>query len=147
MEIILWRHADAESGVPDHDRELTAAGRKQAKKVAKWLAKRLPQGTRVLVSPALRAVQTARCLTKDYRISRKLGPGASPADVLAAAGWPKEDGCVVVVGHQPTLGGAAALLLAGRETGWSIRKGGAWWLASRARGEVVVRAVMSPEIA
>ena len=47
MEIILWRHAEAEDGVPgrvpDAARALTHRGQKQAKKMAKWLLERLPE--------------------------------------------------------------------------------------------------------
>ena len=33
MNLILWRHADAEDGIPDEQRRLTAKGQKQAKKM------------------------------------------------------------------------------------------------------------------
>ena len=51
---------------------------------------------------------------------------------------------VVVVGHQPTLGQAAALALTGKASDWSLKKGALWWLESRG-GEVVVRAVVAPD--
>src|SRR5436190_21449722 len=37
MDLILWRHADAEPGEPDIGRRLTAKGLKQAERVAAWL--------------------------------------------------------------------------------------------------------------
>ena len=37
MELILWRHADAELGQPDSERRLTDKGHKQAARMAKWL--------------------------------------------------------------------------------------------------------------
>jgi phosphohistidine phosphatase len=37
MELILWRHAEAEDGIPDMARELTSKGKKQAKHMAAWL--------------------------------------------------------------------------------------------------------------
>ena len=39
MDLILWRHAEAEDGVgkPDTERELTKRGRKQAERMAEWL--------------------------------------------------------------------------------------------------------------
>ena len=55
---------------------------------------------------------------------------------------------MVVVGHQPTLGRVASLLLAGHEADWSVRKGALWWLAARereARDQVVLRAVIGPD--
>ncbi|HQY27494.1 MAG TPA: histidine phosphatase family protein, partial [Burkholderiaceae bacterium] len=57
---------------------------------------------------------------------------------------------VVVVGHQPTLGRLASLLMTGQEADWSIRKGAIWWLSTRereGRGQVVLRAVMAPDLA
>lgn len=149
MELILWRHAEAVDGQPDLARELTPKGVKQAKAIAQWLSSRLPRQTRIIVSPAERTQQTAAALTDEFEIDRQLAPGAPPTAVLAAAGWPEHRGAVVVVGHQPTLGMAAALLIAGEPMPWSIKKGAIWWLSHRVRGEhpqVVLRAVMSPDL-
>ena len=109
MDIVLWRHADAEDGIPDLERRLTAKGAKQAKKVATWLATRLPKGARVVASPAKRAQQTARALAGKFETVAALGTDADAKSVLAAVGWPADDDAtVVVVGHQPALGQAAA---------------------------------------
>jgi phosphohistidine phosphatase, SixA len=45
MELILWRHAEAEDGSPDLERELTGKGHKQAEKMAAFLRPRLPGGS------------------------------------------------------------------------------------------------------
>ena len=148
-ELILWRHAQAADGTPDLARKLTDRGVKQAREIAHWLRARLPKHTRVIVSPAERTVQTAKALTEDFEIMRDLAPDASPDAVLAAARWPDSTGAVVVVGHQPTLGLLASLLIAGQPMPWSIKKGGVWWLSHRLRGEqpqVVLRAVVSPDL-
>jgi phosphohistidine phosphatase len=149
MDLILWRHAEAEDGLPDARRKLTARGRKQAKQVARWLGKRLPAGARILASPAVRAVQTAEALGLPFDTPGKLGPGASAACLLGAAGWPHAGGTVVIVGHQPTLGRAAAQLLIGDAAEWSVRKGALWWFSRRLRGgqvETVLRAVIAPDL-
>ncbi len=149
MELILWRHADAVDGAPDAARKLTAKGMKQAQDVARWLRPRLPKRTRILVSPAERTRQTAKALAEEFEIVDDLAPGASPAAVLAAAGWPEHEGAVLVVGHQPTLGLLASLLIAGEPMPWSIKKGGVWWLSYRERdaeAQVVLRAVVSPDL-
>ena len=149
MDLILWRHAEAVDGQPDLARELTPKGVKQAKAIAQWLRSRLPRQTRIIVSPAARAQQTAAALTEEFKIDRQLAPGAPPTAVLAAAGWPEHRGAVVVVGHQPTLGMAAGLLIAGEPMPWSIKKGAIWWLSYRVRGkhrQVVLRAVISPDL-
>ena len=147
MDLILWRHAEAEDGKPDLARELTGKGRKQAERMAKWLRERLPKDYLLLSSPAARALQTAQALDAP-KIVDALAPGATPNDLLKAAKWP-DDGTVVIVGHQPDLGLACAYLVSGARVEWSLKKGGLWWLASRTREDetqVVVRAVMSPDL-
>ena len=145
MDLILWRHADAEDGTPDAERKLTSKGEKQAKRVAEWLKEQLPDDSVVLASPARRARQTAQALRKKVETVEDLGAGATPRGVLKAAGWPDREGFVVVVGHQPTLGQTIALALTGRDDAWSLRKGALWWLRSR-DGEVSVRAVTGPDL-
>jgi phosphohistidine phosphatase len=146
MDLILWRHADAEDGIPDEGRKLTAKGEKQARRVAKWLAQRLPDDTVVLVSPAKRAQQTAKALTKDFEIRAEVGIATVPAALLKAAEWPDRGGTVLIVGHQPVVGRTVALLLNGEARDWAFKKGAIWWLSSRGRGEGVVRAVVSPDL-
>src|SRR6266704_10695 len=88
MDLILWRHAEAEPGEPDLGRRLTAKGLKQAERVASWLDSHLPDSCRILVSPADRAQQTALPLKRKFRTVPEIAPGATVASVLAAAGWP-----------------------------------------------------------
>jgi phosphohistidine phosphatase len=153
MDLILWRHAEAEEGnsaIPDHKRRLTVHGEKQAKQVARWLHQHLPRKRRVLASPTERTQQTAHALKLPYEIEPKLDIGATVKDVLTAAGWPSQSGAVLLIGHQPTLGRVAALLLGGAEADWSIKKGGVWWFSSRVRGDetqTVLRAVLNPDSA
>src|SRR5256885_1495073 len=113
MDLILWRHADAESGEPDLGRRLTPKGFKQAERMALWLDTHLPDTCRILVSPADRAQQTALALKRKFRTLSELRPGASVDSVLAAAGWPDAREPVLIVGHQPTLGEVAAFLVSG----------------------------------
>jgi phosphohistidine phosphatase len=148
MDLILWRHAEAVDGAPDMARKLTPKGEKQAKETAAWLKVRLPKQTRILVSPAERTLQTARALSGEFEVVKDIAPGSSAAAVLAAAGWPDHKSTVLVVGHQPTLGMVAAMLIAGEPMPWSVRKSGVWWLSHRVRGEepqTVIRAVMAPD--
>jgi phosphohistidine phosphatase len=144
----LWRHAEAEDGVPDKTRKLTAKGEKQARAMAVWLEARLPKDARVMTSNATRAIQTATALVNDPDISPALGVGGSTAAILGAAGWPG-NGTVVVVGHQPTLGRIAALLLSGQEQDWTIKKGAVWWITNRVRqddAQTVLRVAMAPDM-
>jgi phosphohistidine phosphatase len=151
MNLILWRHAEAEdTASSDLARQLTARGRKQAQAGAKWLRARIDKDAVILVSPATRTIQTVEALTDQYRVVREIAPDASASDVLGAAGWP--DGVaptVVVVGHQPTLGHVAARLVAKSGDSWPIKKGGIWWIESRERNgdlEAVLRAAIGPDL-
>jgi phosphohistidine phosphatase len=148
MDLILWRHAEAEPGEPDLGRRLTAKGLKQAERMGAWLEHHLPDSARILVSPADRAQQTALGLKRKFKTVDELAPGASVSAVLAAANWPDSREPVVVVGHQPTLGTVASFLLAGEEDYWSVRKGAVWWLSNRDRSgpsSVVLRVVIAPD--
>lgn len=149
MELILWRHAEAEDGGGDDAaRALTRRGHKQARLMAAWLKPRLGRDWKVYASPAKRAVQTVEPLGRDVELAERIGTSCGPEDVLAAARWPDGDENVLVVGHQPTLGQVAARLL-GEVGDVSVRKGAIWWFATRERGgrtEVVLRAVLNPEL-
>lgn len=148
MNLILWRHAEAENGMDDMQRALTSRGHAQAERMAKWLLQQMPDDTRILVSPARRARETANALGRPYDLIETIAPGASAQDVIEAAGWPESGGTVLVVGHQPTLGNVVALALTGTPQPWSVRKSGVWWLQQRQRErtEVVVRAVVNPDL-
>lgn len=152
MDLILWRHAEAEeaaAGLPDIKRRLTERGEKQARQVAKWLTPRLPARLRILVSPAERAQQTAHALAMPFELEPAIGVGADAVELLAAAGWPEQSGAVLLVGHQPSLGRLAALLLSGEEADWTVKKGAVWWFSNRTRqGETqtILRAVLNPDL-
>ena len=145
MDLILWRHAEAEDGSPDSARKLTARGREQARRIAAWLKPRLPRRCEVLVSPAVRAQQTALALGVPFVTSPAVGTEAAAAAVIAAVDWPARSRATLIVGHQPTLGRVAALLLSGAESDWDIGKGALWWL-SRTNGRIALRAAVDPEL-
>jgi phosphohistidine phosphatase len=79
-----------------------------------------------------------------FETSPLLAPGAPVASILRAARWPDRDAAVILVGHQPDLGRAAAFLVFGEEREWHIEKGALWWLAGGK--QVFVKAVASPEL-
>ena len=144
MDLLLWRHAEAEDGIPDLKRRLTARGEKQAQQIAEWLHQHAPKKLRILVSPAVRCQQTAKALGLPFETDKRLGTDGNIASLLAAIDWP-DGGAVLVVGHQPTLGQTAALLLSGEEAYWTIKKGSVWWFSNRTRqgeSQTVLRAVV-----
>jgi phosphohistidine phosphatase len=153
MDLILWRHAEAhdlrEGETDDLARALTPKGERHAARMAQWLNQVLPATTRVLVSPAVRTQQTAAALERKFKTVAALAPDATVDALLDVARWPDAREPVLVVGHQPTLGLAAAYLLSGTAQPWSIRKGAAWWLRCRDKDgqpQVALLAVRSPSL-
>ena len=152
MDLILWRHAEAEDEEPGGDdmkRSLTARGEKQAARMAAWLDRQLPEGARILCSPARRCEQTVLPLGRKYKIRQELAPGATPADLLRLAQWPSAKQAVLLVGHQPELGETIAQLLHIEAGTCQVRKGAVWWLRSRERDgqeQTVLVAAQSPDV-
>lgn len=153
MDLILWRHADAEEAAPgqsDLARRLTSRGERQATRVALWLHRQMPDGARILVSPAERAQRTAAKLERRFSTEPRIGPEADMQSLLEVTGWPDARRTVLLVGHQPALGQLIARLLTGRDAAWTVRKGAVWWLRHRAtdgeaKSETFVLCVQSPE--
>ncbi|HUP28865.1 MAG TPA: histidine phosphatase family protein [Usitatibacter sp.] len=148
MELILWRHADAEDPGTrgDFARELTKKGRKQAKAMAEWLRPRLVGEWTILSSPAARAIQTVTPLDMPYEVRPALDPAHGARDMLQESGWPGARS-VIVVGHQPTLGEVASHLMGGAGD-IAFRKGAIWWFATRQRDgrtEALLRTVLDPD--
>jgi phosphohistidine phosphatase len=147
MDLILWRHADAEEGYPDLARKLSSKGHQQAAQMAAYLKTHLPSDTRILSSPAIRTQQTVSALTGNFTIVPAIAPEASVHAVLQAVRWPNTPGTVLVVGHQPTLGAVAAQLLGCTQGSLRIKKGSLWWLSrSENATDTILRLVLTPEL-
>lgn len=151
MDLILWRHAEAEDEIEGRDdmiRALTGRGEKQAARIAAWLDRQLSEGTRILSSPARRCEQTVMALGRKYKTREELAPEATATDLLELAQWPHAKQAVLLVGHQPVLGETIAHLLGLQHGSCAVRKGAVWWLRTRERdghAQTVVVAVHSPD--
>jgi phosphohistidine phosphatase len=151
MDLILWRHAEAEDwveGCNDLERSLTTRGEKQAARMASWLDRQLPEGARILASPARRTEQTVLALGRKYKLRNELAPDGTPAQLLELVRWPTGRQTFLLVSHQPLLGQVIAQLLGLQESECSVRKGAVWWLRKRSReghSQTVVVTVQSPE--
>ena len=155
MDIILWRHAEAEDvASSDLARRLTPRGEKQAARMATWLISQLghlpnrASPWRVVASPALRAQETAAALCMPVETNNALAPDGSVDAVFRAAGWPDNASSVIVVGHQPTLGMVAGRLINGADGYVSVKKGALWWFRQRERdgeSQAVLVAMATPE--
>lgn len=152
MDLILWRHAEADEageGIGDLERALTPKGERQAERMASWLLRQLASTTRVLASPARRAQQTAATLERKFKTVEAIAPGGGVEALLQAVRWPDSREPVLVVGHQPTLGMTVAWLLSGATMPWALRKGGVVWLRGRERDgdlQVVLHAALTPDM-
>jgi phosphohistidine phosphatase len=155
MDLILWRHAEAEdldetdefSG-NDLSRHLTPKGEKQAARMAAWLDRQLPDGVRIWCSPAVRTEQTVLALGRKYRVREELAPDRTADELLQLVQWPQSRQAALVVGHQPTLGRVIARLMNLSEPECSVRKGAVWWLRQRERQgqtQTVLLTVQAPE--
>ncbi len=152
MDLVLWRHAEAQEwvdGCNDMERSLTSRGEKQAKRMANWLDRQLPEHTRILASLARRCEQTALALGRKYKIIIELGPDGGVSQLLELVQWPDAKGAVLVVGHQPMLGQTIAQLICLSAAECAVKKGAVWWLRNRERAahvETLVLTVQSPEV-
>ncbi|MEI6737505.1 MAG: histidine phosphatase family protein [Pseudomonadota bacterium] len=152
MQLILWRHAEAEDDAPsDLVRNLTPKGKKQAAHMSAWLHSQLQDEIvdwLIVSSPANRAQQTAAALGLPIVTFDSVAPDAPSTAVIAAADWPKSRRNVIVVGHQPTLGMVAARLINGVDGYVSIKKGAMWWFEGREREgkmQTILKSMATPD--
>lgn len=152
MELILWRHAEAEPHKPDELadqlRVLTPKGARHASRVGAWLDRQLPSQARVLSSPATRCVQTAEALGRKFSTVPALNTDSTPEAILDACGWPLQKTPVVVVGHNPLLGQVAALIFSGVAHEWKMRKGSLLWIARKSKEDPApfIRLAVGPDL-
>ena len=88
-------------------------------------------------------------LTKKEQPAAEVRQEPTAQDLIKASGWPDARRPALLVGHQPTLGEAASLLLGGRAASWRFAKGAVWWLRSRERKgrvEAVLLLAIEPEM-
>ena len=136
MRIILFRHAPAEARDPerwpdDLVRPLTSRGESRGRRAARGVLRLEPGVTRVLTSPAVRALDTAALLSHELdpphkpRTLASLVPGGSWRETLRALANEPADSVVVLVGHEPDLGKLAGVLLFGAPAAVPLKKAGA----------------------
>ena len=109
--LILFRHAKAEhdSGKPDHERELTGRGRRDAAAAGRWLHEHGLGPELVLCSTSTRTRQTweeavgGGACGEDVRYERRLYDGAAENVLETVRDSGGEAQVVLVVGHNPTM--------------------------------------------
>jgi phosphohistidine phosphatase len=121
--LMLLRHAKTETNAPsgqDQDRRLDDRGRHDAAEIGGWIGRRPPFPDLVLVSPAVRALQTWEIASEAMaglapRPKVEFLPelyGADPARLLQAIRMAEANGPrrLMLVGHNPGLHGLALTL-------------------------------------
>ena len=132
MLVVLVRHGDAAFSMPDAKRELSARGREEVQSAVathaafrrKGAAGAYEAGVRVVVSPLLRAQQTAAILADElsangYRFALitddRLEPDRDPTAIFALVDQAQMQGITELwlVGHNPLLSTLLSLLADG----------------------------------
>ena len=114
--LVVMRHAAAEStGPSDAERALTAHGRESAVRAGSWLAERGVVPSAALVSSALRTRQTWEALVEGagWTIEPDVTDAlyaAGPDAALDLVRGVDDALCVLVLGHNPTMGVLAQML-------------------------------------
>ena len=135
MRVILFRHGlaeerDASRWPDDAARPLTPRGEKRTRLAAMGLRRFERNIERLVTSPLVRADRTARILSRVLEIDSietldALAPGGSQRKILEALNSQPRVHTVVLVGHEPDLGGLAGMLVHNNGALLPLKKAGA----------------------
>jgi len=132
MEIYLLRHGIAEPvqpGRPDADRALTPEGKRKLREVLRVAKTSGVKPTLILTSPYRRALETAEVAGRvlGYRgellRTKALAPGSSVKDVWEEIRIHKNEGQLLLSGHEPQFGQLFSYLLASPSLQVDFKKG------------------------
>jgi len=131
MDLFILRHGKAvqfSEGLDDTTRALTADGRDEIRKIARWLRPKKLRFNIIATSPLTRACETAEIVAKSLdrkdrvEIWDELKPGGDPDTICYHAAQFGEGAAVMLIGHEPglsnligriiTRGDSASLVLA-----------------------------------
>ena len=127
MRLYIMRHGPAEdhsSTGRDADRKLTPSGKDRTRDVAELLVKSGEAPTRILSSPLVRARETAEIVAHaaglaEIEFANEMAPAGDSSSLARALG--REEGRVMIVGHEPALGDLVAELV-GRPPSLGMQK-------------------------
>ena len=130
MEIYLLRHPDAEESlrIPDEERSLTAEGRRKLGAVLLRARAAGAGASLILASPLRRAVETELAAgilgTRAPLVkTNALLPGAAPTEVWDEIHVPRDEGQLLLAGHEPLLSQVIAYLLGAPSAQIDMKKG------------------------
>ena len=107
MHLYFLRHGEADWpdwDRPDDERPLTKRGKKEIKKLAKFLACLDVDLDEIVTSPLPRAAETAEVVAKYYSLTAHEDEGLKPGfdkDDLEKLLENRRDLCLMIVGHEP----------------------------------------------
>ena len=129
--LCVLRHGIADSS--GEDPPLSGEGLLKMQAEARGMANLGFSFDRIVSSPLRRAHQTALAVADalapqvDVEVSRILAPGCSLSRLIALFATCRTSGALLLVGHQPDMGGIAAGL-AGATTPFQLDRGGLCWI-------------------
>lgn len=113
MEVLVLRHGEAGKRGPidsrDYERALTAVGREEVEEVAQSLKEQKLRVDKIVTSPLRRARETAEIVAErlkkraDLEAWDELKPEADRRGLYRRLSNLKQDGAVMLVGHEPYL--------------------------------------------
>jgi len=131
MDVYILRHGIAEErgAGRDADRALTDKGREKLNRVLQRAARAGVAATLILSSPYKRAWQTAEVAVDLLKYKGKvtqtdaLLPEAKPEDLWREIRSRKNEGSILIAGHEPMLSATIAFLLGARDLRVDLKKG------------------------
>ena len=124
MRVYLVRHGNATAKAEDPERHLSARGRQQVRKVARFLEPRGLHVASIWHSTKTRAAETAAILSGTVEAAEGLleRDDLAPDDDIRTVrrDIDRADDGVMVVGHLPLLGRLASTLLAGSDAAETV---------------------------
>jgi phosphohistidine phosphatase len=131
LTLYILRHAEAEPDArSDAERALTSKGRDQAKAVGRFCHENEIYPALILVSPLVRAQQTAKLVGKELGDKTKLetaeflAAGMNPALAFSHLNKFADPGPLMLVGHEPDLSEFIAAAIGSASEGIRLRKAG-----------------------
>ena len=133
-ELYLLRHAIAvprgTPGYPGDDRPLTDDGITKMEKAARGIVAIVAKPDLIVTSPLLRARDTALIVARAFddeaivRVSQHLLPGGKADALWSSLELRRSPVALMLVGHEPDLGGLASLLIGASPGSIVLKKGG-----------------------
>ena len=125
MDLFVLRHGKAGQsyeGPDDSTRALTAGGKNEIRRVARWMRSKKIRFDVIATSPLTRARQTAEIVARSLgekdrlEIWEELSPGGDPDTICYHAAQYGGDAAVLIIGHEPALSMLIGRIISGGDS-------------------------------